>query len=354
MISVLIVDDSQVARMTIREILETDPEVKVIGTVNNGLEALEFLEKESPDVITMDVIMPEMNGFETTRRIMEFRPTPIVIVTSSYKTEEVEKTFKAMEAGAVTILEKPGSISGKEFDRNSQNFRDTVKLMSGVKVVRRWPRDRHQVETKTPEKMDFPVSAIDRKIVVIGASTGGPMALQEVLSQFPADFPVPVVIVQHIGGEFIDGMLYWLEKSMNIPIRVARDGEILEARRAYIAPDGRHIEITAGGKVKLVQGAPENGCCPSVSHLFRSIARGYGEEAVGVILTGMGGDGADGLKEMRDAGAATIAQDEESCIVFGMPDAAAKLGAAQYVLPLKEISYKIINLLGMTPDKENR
>lgn len=353
MIKVLIVDDSQVARMTISEILEYDPEIEVIGTASNGLEALAFLEKESPDVITMDVIMPEMNGFETTRRIMELRPKPIVIVTSSYKTEEVEKTFEAMEAGAVTILEKPAGISNDEYEKNSQNLRDTVKLMAGVKVVRRWPRNQQRA-VKKPGIVDFSTSAVKRKIVAIGASTGGPMALQEILSQFPADFPVPVVIVQHIGGEFIDGMLYWLEKSLSIPITVARDGELLESRHAYIAPDGRHMEITAGRMIRLVQGPTENGSCPSVSFLFRSVARTYGDEAFGVILTGMGRDGADGLKEMKNMGAVTIAQDEQSCIVYGMPGAAVQVGAVQYVLPLKEISYKIINLLGVTPAKEKR
>lgn len=348
-VNVLIVDDSTVARMTLREIMADDPLFRVVGDVPDGKQALRFLQDPKnprPDVVTMDIMMPEMDGFETTRKIMETDPIPIVIITSSYKPEEVEKTFRAMEAGAVTILEKPGSIVGKEFQANAEMLRQTVKLMAGVKVVRRWPVKK-PVETPLPSFIS--PSSTDIRVVVMGASTGGPKAIQEILAVLPPDFPVAILIVQHIGGDFIDGMIQWLGKSTPLPLHLARDGQEIRPGSVYLAPDDFHMGLRNGGIIELSRTGLEDGVRPSVTYLFRSTARTYGKNAVGVLLTGMGRDGAGGLKIMRDAGARTIAQDESTSIVFGMPAEAVKLGGAEYVLPLKDIPAKIIKILGIIP-----
>jgi two-component system chemotaxis response regulator CheB len=346
MIKVLIVDDSQVARMTLREILCEDPEIQVVGTVSNGKEALRYFEifETKPDVVTMDVIMPEMDGFEATRKIMETHPLPIVIITSSYKPEEVEKTFQAMEAGAVTILEKPGAISRQESRESFEKLRKTIKVMAGVKVVRRWPREKME-PVPPPTRPEIDTSA-DIRILVMGASTGGPVAFQQVLSMLPTDLPVPIMIIQHIGAEFIEGMIQWLQKTTGLPIHLAQNGQHMLPGHVYMAPDNLHMGVKKGEIIELSLSEPEEGLRPSVSYLFRSAAATYGKHAVGVLLTGMGRDGGQGLKVMKDAGAHTIAQDESTSMVFGMPAEAIKLGGAQYILPLRKIPGKILRILG--------
>ena len=350
-INVLIVDDSTEARMTLREIMDEDPLLKVVGDVPDGKQALKFLQDSKnprPHVITIEIMWPEMDGFETTRKIMETDPIPIVIISSSYKSDEVEKTFRAMEAGAVTILQKPGSMIGKEFQSKSKKLRETVRLMAGVKVVRRWP-------IKKPIEKSLPLFTLstptDIQVVVIGASTGGPRAIQEILGVLPREFPVPILIVQHICGDFIEGMIRWLEKSTSLPIHLARHGQEIIAGSVYLAPDDFHMGLNRRGFIELSQSAPEEGVRPSVSYLFRSTALNYGKKAVGILLTGMGKDGAEGMKLMRDAGACTIAQDESTSVVYGMPAEAVKLGGVDYILPLREIPKKIIQLLGTIPRK---
>lgn len=336
--------------MTLREILEEDPDIRVIATVENGSQALAYLEKHRPDVITMDVIMPEMDGFETTRQIMETRPVPIVIITSSYAPGEVEKTFSAMEAGAVTILQKPGSVREPDFDLSARNIRENVKLMAGVKVVRRWAR-----EKKIPQMLPasvFPTpfrpdNSRAIKIVAIGASTGGPMAVQNILSALPPTFPAPVLLVQHIGHEFVNGMIQWLQNSTPLPIHLSRNFEIVSPGHVYVAPDDWHMGISSEGAILLSTEAKEENVRPSASYLFRSVARSFGKQGLGVLLSGMGRDGADGLKAMHDVHAVTIAQDEASCIVYGMPQEAVKLKAVDFILNIKDIPTKILNLAGI-------
>lgn len=346
MVKVLIVDDSHVAQMTLREILSEDPEIQVVGTVSSGKEALRFFKslETKPDVVIMDMIMPEMTGFQATRKIMETSPLPIVIVTSSYKPQEVEKTFQAIEAGAVAILEKPGSISRQESRESFETLRKTIKVMAGVKVVRRWPRKK--MEPVPPPSRPGIDTGTDIRILVMGASTGGPIAFQQVLSMLPADLPVPIMMVQHIGAEFIEGMIQWLQKTTGLPIHLAQNGQYMLPGHVYIAPDNIHMGVKKREIIELALSEPDEGLRPSVSYLFRSAAATYGKHAVGVLLTGMGRDGAEGLKTMKDAGAPTIAQDESTSIVFGMPAEAIKRGGAQYILPLKEIPGKILQILG--------
>ncbi|TAN43704.1 MAG: chemotaxis-specific protein-glutamate methyltransferase CheB [Nitrospirae bacterium] len=335
MIKVLIVEDSPVVRELLLYILSSDPEIRVIGTANNGEEAVEFVQRDRPDVITMDINMPRMNGLDATRAIMETNPVPIIIVSGSYDVKEVDTTFRAMDAGAVAAVARPGGIGHPDHETTKKELLHTVKLMSEVKVVKRWKHYRQKEAApviKQDYKSDIIAISSEIRLVAIGVSTGGPPVLQAILSGLPKDFGVPVLIVQHIAAGFLGGMLEWLGKSSAIPLHTAiHEGPVLPGH-AYFAPDGFNMGVDRQGRTILSKDVPENGVCPSVSFLFRSVAAVYGQKAVGVLLTGMGKDGAEELKLMRDKGAVTIVQDRESSVVYGMPGEAIRLGAAAYVL----------------------
>lgn len=342
MIDVLIVEDSQVARDHIKNILELDGEISVAGTASNGEEALSFLKKRRPRVITMDIHMPKMNGLEATRRIMESTPVPIVILTASYNKKDVEKSFRAIEAGALAILEKPFGYGHKRHDETTKELVETVKSMSEVKVIRRWPKSRFQDRTALLSREPLPATTPqDVNAVVIGASTGGPPVIQTILSGLKKNLPVPVLIVQHISNGFLKGMVDWLQQTTPLPVRIAADREVLLPGHVYFAPDDLHMGVTRGGIVTLSRTEPENGCRPSVSHLFRSARRVYGEKLIGVLLTGMGKDGAYELKQMREQGAVTLVQDRESSVIYGMPGEAVSIDAATYVLTPDAIAGEI-------------
>ncbi len=364
MIKVLIVEDSVVVRNLIAHLLDREPDITVIGTANDGQQAVEFLAHHKPDVITMDITMPGMDGLEATRRIMETTPTPIVIVSAGLSPQDVSGTFRAIEAGAVAVVEKPRGLGQPDTNDLAHKLITAVKMIAEVKVIRRWPR-RGQTGpltggiatgprpaaaagvsgsastslTAPPPRRLIPTSTGTKiKICAIGASTGGPPVLQTILSALPAGFPVPVLVVQHIAPGFAAGMVDWISRSTALPIRLAVQHEPLEPGHIYIAPDGFHMGVEANGRILLSSSPPENSLRPAVAHLFRSVAQVFGPEAIGILLTGMGRDGAAELKLMRDRGAITVAQDKESSIVHGMPGEAINLGAAQYILPPEKIA----------------
>ncbi|CAG1064811.1 Protein-glutamate methylesterase/protein-glutamine glutaminase [uncultured bacterium] len=337
LISVYIVDDSIVARQHLRHILESDPSIKVIGEASSGEEAVEFVSASRPDVITMDIRMAGMDGHEATSRIMETHPVPIVIVSANYNRDQVEQSFRAMEAGALAIVEKPPGFGHADYERSTFELIKTVKLMSEVRVVRRWRRTR-RLPLAPKEHMG---EARNIKAVLIGASTGGPPVLQTVLSGFKADFPAPILVVQHITKGFIEGMLEWLGAVISLPISLAKGGERALAGHVYFAPDDHHMGVDPSGRFFLSTDAPENGIKPSVSFLFRSALESFGGEVVAVLLTGMGKDGAEEMKRIRDRGGVTVIQDKESSVVYGMPGEAARLGGVDYVLAPERIPSKI-------------
>ncbi len=348
MIKVLITEDSPVVRGYLKHILDSDPDIQVVGTAKDGEEAVRMAPVSKPDVITMDIHMPKMDGFEATRKIMETSPTPIVIVSASWNPEEVDKTFRTMEAGAVAALEKPRGMGHPDSQSSVEELIQTVKLMSDVKVVRRWSSKAktdkdEKVKTKPAEVSSR--SDLDIQIVAIGASTGGPVVLQQILSGLPNQFKVPIVIVQHIAPGFLPGLSDWLSKTTNFSVAIAKKGEKLKPGMAYLAPDGFQMAIDSKFYIQLDEEAPEYHLCPSVSYLFRSVAHIYGRRAVGVLLTGMGKDGASELKMMHDKGAITIAQDKESSVIHGMPGEAIKLGAASFVLSTNQIPEKLLELV---------
>jgi two-component system, chemotaxis family, protein-glutamate methylesterase/glutaminase len=330
-IRVLIVDDSAGMRMVLEWIFGHDPDLEVVGCACDGLEAVDAVARLSPDVVTMDIQMPRMDGLEATRRIMETKPTPIVILSGNLDAEEVASSFRAMEAGALVAMAKPRGVAHSEHDADVANLVRIVKLMAEVKVVKRWPRTAKGEPKPLWQAAGEPAQAIC-EVVAIGASTGGPVAIKTILSGLPQGFPLPVLIVQHMTPGFIQGFADWLNITSRLPVHVASQDELVLPGHAYIAPNGFQMLAKHGGRIALIRSATENGQCPSVSALFRSVAAVYGGKAVGILLTGMGNDGARELKLMKDRGAVTIAQDRESSVIFGMPGEAVNLDAAGYVM----------------------
>src|SRR5258706_13102766 len=348
MIRVLVVEDSATVRELLLHILRSDPEIEVVGTAETGEEALETVRRTRPDIITMDVHMPKMNGFDATRHIMESHPTPIVIVSGTVDMADAAKAFKAIEAGALAVLQRPHGMGHPAHQETAAELVRTVKLMSEVKVIRRWPRSRPtEIATDAAPSSEFrrQSSQSQIRLVAVGASTGGPPVLQAILSALPRDFCVPVLLVQHISPGFTQGFADWLAQSSSLPVHVPVHGQPVLPGHVYVAPDGFHMAIGPQGQVHLNMHEPENGLRPCVSHLFRSVARSYGPRAVGVLLTGMGKDGAWELKLMKEQGAVTIAQDRDTSVVHGMPGEAIRVGGATYVLPPEKIPIALTSLV---------
>ncbi len=343
-IKVLVAEDSAVIRMLLVHLLESDPGLHVMGAVADGQAALDFVTANKPDVVLMDIHMPRLDGFEATRRIMETSPVPIVICSATSNTQDMLITFQAMEAGAIACIEKPRSPAHPHYEAVAAHLLETIKLMSEVKVVRRtaraWP---------APPPVSRPAglqkSPAEIKLVGIGASTGGPPVLQSIFAGLPKDFPVPVLVVQHITQGFLGGMAEWLGQTTGRCVHIASDGTCPLPGHVYLAPDDFHMGIGAGGGIVLTRDERENHLRPSVSFLFRTLAERCGPNALGVLLTGMGRDGAEELKAMKDKGAITIAQDEESSVVHGMPGAAIALGGATHVLPADKIASALATLV---------
>ena len=333
-IRVLIVEDTRVVAEFLTHVLRSDPRIDVVGVAMDGEEAIAAAQRLRPDVVTMDINMPKMDGFEATRRIMESSPVPIVIVCGGLSTDEVAINFRAIEAGALAVIARPGGVGGVGYVSSTRELLDTVKLMSEVKVVRRWPKNRLPTPVAA-EISRFPEAV---QVVAIGASTGGPAALQIILAGLPRGFPFPVLIVQHMTPGFVHGFVEWLGNSTGFPVHVATDGEPLLPGRAYVAPDDFHMGVRPGHRIQLTRGIKKDSLCPSVAHLFGSVAQVFGSNVIGVLLTGMGRDGADELKRLKEAGAVTVAQDENSSVVHGMPGEAIHIGAAQHVLSPQAIA----------------
>ncbi len=330
-IRVLIVEDQSTVQQLLIHILSSDPHIRVVAVAKNGEEAIEAVSENRPDVITMDIHMPKLGGIEATRAIMSTHPTPIVIVSGSLNTEERDVAFDAIQAGAISVMERPKGIGHSQFEKTAAELIQTVKLISEIKVVRRWGADwMNSAKSPSPAINGHPR---DIKIVAIGASTGGPPVLKTILSALPSDFPVPILVVQHMLGGFVEGFCEWLSKTCQLDVHIAKNGERLRPGHVYLAPDGYHLGVDSTGFICLKQNPQKEGICPSVSFLFRSVSAIFRQNSVGILLTGMGKDGAEELKEMKEKGAVTIVQNQDTSAVFGMPGEAIKLGAANYVLP---------------------
>lgn len=335
-IRVLLVDDSPLSIEIVRSMLASAPEIMVVGTAGDGVRALELIPEIRPDVICTDLHMPRMNGLELIHAVMARHPLPILVLSVSVQEDQKDSIFQMLEAGALDILAKPRGGLNSNFDVVAHDLVTKIRVLAGVKVIaRRRPAQALPARRVLPRS---PVAAACApRIAGIGASTGGPQALTAVLGHLPADFPIPVVCVQHIAEGFMQGLVAWLADTCRIRVRTAQEDMQPAAGTAYFPPDGHHLEIDDRGRFRCSGALPLGGHRPSIDLALGSLARHYGAGAVGVLLTGMGVDGAQGLADIAHAGGLTIAQDEQSCAVFGMPQRAIELGAARHVLPLHQI-----------------
>ncbi|MCP5109145.1 MAG: chemotaxis-specific protein-glutamate methyltransferase CheB [bacterium] len=338
-VNVLIVDDSQLVRGILKEIFENDPELRVAGEAGDGKEAIEAARRLKPDIITMDIQMPVMDGFEATEHIMAYTPTPILILSSALDECEQYSSFKAISLGALDTMSKP-DITQEGFDRIARDLVRKVKMLSHIHVI---PHIRAKLKDVVPmptRKKSF--DDLKYRLVAIGASTGGPMALEQLFSVFPADFPLGIVAVQHISAGFIQSFVDWMDTKTKLKINIPGNGEPISGGTVYFAPDGVQMEVSADNSIILNKDLPPWGeFKPSVNHLFKSVGQRLGGKAIGVILTGMGDDGARGMVEMYRNGGHTIAQDQATSLIYGMPKAAAANKCVHSVLPLEKIPDEI-------------
>lgn len=348
-IRVLIVEDSPVVRLLLEHIVSGDPELEVAGSVATGEEAVKAVHELSPDVVSMDIRLPGIDGFEATRRIMSEKPTPVVVISASVEAEDLKITMNALRAGALAVVEKPVGTTSEEYDRLAGRVRTQLKIMSEVRVIRQRSHRPGSVETPAPVPpvMNWlPGSgARDLRLLALGASTGGPQALAQVLGKLPATFPLPVLVVQHMTPSFLEGFAHWLDSVTSLSVSLAKEAERPVPGHVYVAPPDRHLLYQAG-ILRLDASAPVSGQRPAATMLFRSVARSLGRHGLGVLLTGMGDDGAQGLLELRQAGGYTLAEDASTAIVYGMPAAAAQLGAVEEQLPLPRIGARVNELAG--------
>lgn len=340
-VRVLIVDDSAVVREVLRHMLESDPDVQVVGTAADGAEAVTQAEKLRPDLITMDLQMPRMNGMEATARIMAYHPTPILIVTSYADREGMYSTIDALAAGALDVLEKPTIVPGERWQAMTGALVDKVKLLANVRVI---THVQGKARKRQRDRSTSSIAGQNVEVIGIGVSTGGPRVLQQILPALPRDFSLSLLVVQHITEGFVTGLVQWLRRLCQLTLKVAEEGEAIVPGRVFFAPDSSHLVVTSEGTLHLSAAERVNGHRPSAEVLLKSLAAAYGNRGAGVLLTGMGTDGAEGLRAVRDAGGLTIAQNEESCAVFGMPRAAIELGAAQHVLSPPDLTETLIAL----------
>lgn len=337
MIRVLVAEDSRAERTLLVSLLESDPGIRVVGEAADGAQAVEMTLRLRPDLVTMDVHMPRMDGLEATREIMIRAPTPIVVVSSSVRPDDIALSLRAVEAGALAAVAKPESPASPRFAEDRAQLVATVRAMADVKVVRRWS-GRREPEPSAPPG---PAPRAPVRLVAVAASTGGPVALQTILASLPASFPVPVLVVQHLSRGFVGVLARWLGTATALRVKVADAGERLLPGVVYLAPDDQHLGVAPDGTAALAATPPQDGFRPSASHLFRSASAAYGDSLLAVILTGMGSDGVRGLRAAREAGALVLAQDEASSVIYGMPREAVAAGVVGAVLPLEAIGPRL-------------
>jgi two-component system chemotaxis response regulator CheB len=340
MIRVLVVDDSAVMRAFLSRVVASQPDMELLAASPDPLLAIDRIRRTPPDVITLDVEMPRMNGLDFLRNLMMVRPLPVIMI-SSLTREGAETTMKALELGAVDFIPKPASYDLLE--QSAQEIAEKIRAAAGARVTRRRPVLQQPALKSRPAPLMATGAPVQHRVIGIGASTGGVEALRDVLSRLPSAMP-PIVIAQHMPPGFTETFAKRLDTLCRVHVKQAVDGEAVHGGVAYIAPGGRHLVLMRRGGgyyLRVNDDPPVNRHRPSVDTLFRSIAKAAGPQAIGVMLTGMGGDGADAMLEMSRAGAYNIAQDEASCVVFGMPRQAIATGAVNEVTPLAEIAPRL-------------
>ncbi len=343
MIRVLVVDDSPTMRDLLVALLTSDPEITVVGVAADGDEALAKAVALRPDLITMDIRMPRIDGVSAIRAIMREEATPIVVLCADLNDRTLNIGFNALKAGALEVVEKPHFGSVADVRRFGAEFRTTIKLMAEVKVVRQY-RDQSGEFVASAAPSDAPEEPARATIDAVGicSSTGGPAALEYLLRHLPDSFPVPIMIVQHITEGFLHGLVEWLKKTSPLDVRIAQPHERVRPATVYFAPEHHHLSVAPGGVLRFLADAPVRSHRPSGEILFSSMAETYAGRALGVMLTGMGEDGADGLELLAQRGGIVLAQDEATSTIFGMPQAVIERGAATEIVALDAMARRIV------------
>jgi two-component system, chemotaxis family, protein-glutamate methylesterase/glutaminase len=339
-IRAVVIDDSPTARELIVALLNDAVGINVVGTGMTGEDAVRLVKRLKPNILAMDVCMPEMDGLEATRYIMRECPLPIVLMTSTMMSTDVNLTFRALKAGALTVAKKPGLADPE----TCESLVQTIRLMAGLPVVHHWGRDAVSVRPARVNGIDLRSVANQLKMIGIASSTGGPGALANILGALPEDYPWPIMIVQHVTTGFGQGLAEWLNTQTKLPVALAAHGDLPRPGQVLLAPDDYHLQINGKGLVELYKGLPYKGLRPSANYLFNSMAEIYGARAMGIILTGMGNDGVDGLDAIYRAGGWTVGQNEQSCVVYGMPREAVERGVIHQTLPPDGIAGVLMKL----------
>jgi two-component system, chemotaxis family, protein-glutamate methylesterase/glutaminase len=342
-VRVVITDDSALARELLSQLLASDPEIEVVGVARGGQEAVELVERLRPDIVTMDLRMPGTDGLAATAEITRRVPTPVIIVTSSDFRLRTKDIFDSFRFGVVDVVEKPALTPDGVHSLAARILLDKVKTLSRIRVAGGM---REAVVRRATPPLGLPVVPPRRRVIGIGASTGGPRALPEVLGRLPSDLPVPVLIVQHMSKSFVDAFVEWLATESRLPVAVAQDGDTPQPGHVLVAPGGVNMVLDNAGRVRLNDDTAPAGIKPSVDFLLTSLARVHGAGAVGVVLTGIGKDGTEGLRSIRKAGGVTLVQDYASCVVSGMPSSAVNERVVDEVVALQSMATALLRVIG--------
>jgi two-component system, chemotaxis family, protein-glutamate methylesterase/glutaminase len=333
-IKILLVEDSLIALELLQRLLKNSPEVEIVGTARNGQEALALIPTTNPGVICTDLHMTPIDGLELTRQVMIDFPRPILVISNSVQEDDTKNIFSLLQAGAVDIFPKPTGTDYREYEQVKDRLIAKIKMLSQVTVK---PRSNYSTLNPIDPGANSPDTDALRAIA-IGASTGGPQAIHKIITALPQNFPIPIICAQHIGDGFLTGLISWLNEDSQLTVKIAQIGETPAPRTVYFAPEKAHLEFDAQGKFIYSNFTSATGTCPSIDALFRAVARVYGRASASILLTGMGTDGVAGMQAISAAGGTTIAQDEQSCLVFGMSKLAIAAGAVQQSLGIQDIA----------------
>lgn len=352
MIRVLVVEDSATARALLVSLLSAEPDITVVGEARTGTEAVEMATRLAPDLVTMDVQMPELDGIEATKQIMTSSPRPILIVSSAADSD-IELSLEATRSGALMVIAKPKGVQSPMHESDRRQLVNMVRALAHVKVVRRHGSvsgSPSGATRATPAHSSAirPAQGQSLELVAVAASTGGPAALHTILSVLPSHFPLPILVVQHIARGFTGGLVHWLSGQSKLRIKLAELGERTAPATVYIAPDDRHLGVRrdADGSLRILldNASPVGTFRPSATYLFRSCAQQVGRGVLALILTGMGDDGVDGLRDVGRQGGRILAQDEASSVIYGMPREAQRAGIVDQVIALDDVARRLQEL----------
>lgn len=360
-VKVLLVEDSPVVLAILQRVLQSSSEITVVGTASHGQEALKLIPELEPDVICTDLYMVGMNGIEFTKQVMTNYPRPILVISNAVGKKDENNVFQLLQAGAIDVFPKPSTGLSSDYEKTKNELIAKIKIVSGVTVFTKsfkklssvtegknisnsqslfLDKKSNQINKSTFQNTNIKTQQdySSLKILAIGVSTGGPKTLHKIFTQLPKKFPLPIICTLHISPGFLSGLVTWLNQECSLTIKIAQAGEFPSPGIVYFAPDNYHLEVNSEGKFSISQSNIVDGHCPSVTVMFESIAKLYRQKSMAILLTGMGKDGAKGMETIAQTGGITIAQDEESSIIFGMPKEAIALGAVKHILSLSEIA----------------